>query len=88
MIHHTTVDIDEIETEVLIEFSIVFNEVEIQKITDLETGVAICPDLEGQMTSVGFDSLYSELHEAGCNQLAERHIVNDSCNFENAFNQY
>lgn len=41
MTHITTIEIDEIETEVIIDFSVVFGDIEINQITDVVTGDAI-----------------------------------------------
>lgn len=55
-----TIEIDEVETEVLIDFSSYFGDIEINKITNLETGDAICPDLLDSDLS---DKIYADLDE-------------------------
>jgi hypothetical protein len=59
----TTIEIDEVETEVKIEFEMMFGEAEIDTITDVQTGCAITPDKDGSMTKTAVDSLYDELRE-------------------------
>ncbi len=64
MTHYTTIEIDEVETEVKIEFENRFGEMVITKITEVKTGDTICPDLlEGQMTNTSVTCLYNELYE-------------------------
>lgn len=55
-----TIEIDEIETDVLIDFEMFFGDVEINKITNTETGEAIAPDLLNEFNA---NLLYLELHE-------------------------
>lgn len=45
---YTEILINEIPTEVLIDYDVIGGEPEIDKITDVHTGDAICPDLLGQ----------------------------------------
>lgn len=60
MITIRTIEIEEVETEVLIDFEMQFGNVEINKMTDTETGEAIAPDLLGETNT---DYLYNELYE-------------------------
>lgn len=55
-----TIEIDEVETEISVEFTNQFGEIEIDLITDVNTGNAIAPDLLDKHTS---DIIYDELHE-------------------------
>lgn len=59
--HITTLEIDEVETVVSIDFESDGFSVEIQKITDLDSGDAIAPDLTGQITEIAETALYNEL---------------------------
>lgn len=73
----TTIEIDEVEVNISIEFKAEFGEVEIQLITDIENGCAIAPDLLDKHVS---DQLHNELHEfvAGDEQIElENHYRND-----------
>ena len=64
MQHTLFIEIDEVETEVRVEFTSNFGEVEIQTITDVVSNDNICPDLlDGQMTKIGVERLYDELRE-------------------------
>jgi hypothetical protein len=65
----TTIEIDEVETQVLIHYSAYFSNIEIEKITEIETGDAICPDLLDKKIS---DDLYSEINELESDRRAER----------------
>lgn len=68
----TTIEIDEVETNIEVIFIPQFGEVIIEKITDVDTGDAICPDFferyEGLVTSVALDRLYNEMHELVANE--------------------
>lgn len=64
---YTTIEIDETETELAVEFTAIFGEVEIQKITDVVTGDAICPDLLGEIDGMALDTLYNECYEFAAN---------------------
>jgi len=68
MLHYTTIEIDEIDTEVKIEFESRFGEIEIIKITDIGTGNAIAPDLFNDRLA---NSIYAELHEVAADYNAE-----------------
>lgn len=61
MTSYTTIEIDEIETEVKIEFTNRFGEMEIDLITDIATGNAIAPDLLNEWD-------FENLHEFATNQ--------------------
>lgn len=63
MTHYTTIEINEIETEVKIEFENRFGDIEISKITNVETGDAIDLELPSW--------IYDELHESFCDYEAE-----------------
>lgn len=67
MRHVTTIEINEIETEVLIDFNTYFGQVVINKITDLATGDAIVPDLVDENLS---DKIHNELHEVAADYNA------------------
>lgn len=69
MKHLTTIEIDEIDTEVLIEYRIQFGEPEILFMTDVHTGDAIAPDLLNETRTC---DLLNELHEVWCDEKAER----------------
>lgn len=66
----TTIEIDEIDTEILVEFEKQFGEIIINKMTDAHTGDAIAPDLLDECFST--DNLYYELNEAYSDAMAER----------------
>lgn len=66
----TTIEIDEIDTEVLVDFEKEFGEIIINKMTNSHTGDAIAPDLLGECFST--DNLYYELNEAYADIMAER----------------
>lgn len=59
------IDIDEIETQIEIDFKLQFGEVEILKVTDLETGCEICPVIP--------DEVYLELHEMAMDLMADKY---------------
>jgi hypothetical protein len=59
----TTIEIDEITTDVEIDFINRFGEIEVDKITDSVTGCAICPELS--------DDIYSEMMEMWADVTAE-----------------
>jgi hypothetical protein len=61
MTSYTTIEIDEIETEIKIEFTNRFGEIEIDLITDITTGNAIAPDLLNEWN-------IEDLHEFAANQ--------------------
>lgn len=65
MKHFCTIEIDEIETFIEIDFKLQFGEVEILKVTDLETCCAIVPELP--------DYIYLELHEMAMDLLADKY---------------
>lgn len=65
----TTIDINDIPTEVLVEYRMLNGQPEILFMTDLHEGSAIAPDLLNETHN---DRLYSELHEAYYNERAER----------------
>jgi len=67
----TTIDINDIPTEVLVEYRITFGEPEILFMTDVHTGNAIAPDLLGETDNC---ALLNELHAAWCDERAERFI--------------
>lgn len=56
----TTIEIDECDTKVQIDYTVEFGEVKIDLITDLQTGDAIAPDLMSEMTAT---ILNEELYE-------------------------
>lgn len=66
---YTTLEIDEVSTEVVIDFDIQFGEAEIDRITDVETGNAICPDL---FSSSMQNELLNECEEFAADYSAER----------------
>lgn len=65
----TTVQIDEMETEVLVDFEMQSGEIVINKMTDTHSGDAIAPDLLDETST---DNLYPELYEAYADAMAER----------------
>lgn len=65
--HITTLEIDEIETVVSIDFESDGFSVEIEKITDMESGDAIAPDLAGEITEIQKTCLIDELAEFAAN---------------------
>lgn len=69
MHHTTTIDINDIPTEVLVEYRMTDGYPEILFMTDVYEGSAICPDLLGETNA---DSLYEELNEAYCDERAEK----------------
>lgn len=69
MRHTTLLEIDEIETEVEIDFTIEFGEPVINLMTDIHTGDAIAPDL---MEGFRLCGLLNELHEEAANRTADR----------------
>lgn len=70
--HISTLEIDEIETIVSIDFESNGREVSILKMTDLESGDAICPDLLSEISAI---TLSEELAEFAANFEA-----NKACN--------
>lgn len=64
---YTTIEIDETLTELAVEFTALFGDVEIQKITNVVTGDAICPDLLGEIDGMALDALYDECFEFAAN---------------------
>lgn len=60
----TNIEIDEIETEVLIDFENQFGVIIVNKITDVHTGDAIVPELS--------EAVYAELHEYDADLRAEK----------------
>lgn len=64
MTYITTIEIDEQETDIAIDFKMYFDEVEVQLVTDTATGNAICPELS--------DRVYQEMHEMWHDVMAER----------------
>lgn len=71
--HITTIEIDEVYKAVSIDFkSDGRTEVEILKITDLDNGDAIAPDLNGQMTKIGEVCLYDDLLGFAADMQADR----------------
>lgn len=71
--HQTTLEIDEVLTVVSIDFESDGFSVEIEKITDMESGDAICPDLTGDITEIQKTCLINELAEFAANFEAERY---------------
>jgi hypothetical protein len=69
MNHKTTIEIDENEVEVSIDFEMQFGEPCITLMTDVKTGDAIAPDLLGYSKT---SDLLNELHEKACNEAADR----------------
>lgn len=61
----TTIEIDEIDTEVSIEFTNHFGEIEVLKVTDAETGDAICPELPNEV--------YRDMLEMWADSLADKY---------------
>jgi len=61
---HTTIEIEEVETNIVIDFEMQFGQPIINKITDVESGCAICPDLDETNIS---DILYNEILEYAAN---------------------
>lgn len=68
--HITNLEIDEIETVVSIDFESDGFSVEIEKITDMESGAAIAPDLTGEITEIQNTCLINELCEFAANYEA------------------
>lgn len=62
----TTIDIEEIPTEVMVDFASYFGEIEVNKITSIETGDALGLEIT--------DKLYWELHEAAADMMADNGI--------------
>lgn len=62
----TTLEIDEVSTEVAIDFKSYFGEPEVQLITDLSTGDAICPELS--------DEVYNEMAEMYADLKADNYF--------------
>lgn len=61
----TVIEIEEIETEVSIDFTNQFGEIEVQKVTDVETGDAICPELPNEV--------YRDMLEMWADSLIEKY---------------
>lgn len=62
--HITTIEIEENETVVSIDFNSYFGDIEVSKITNLETGDAIDVELN--------DNIYNELHEMAADFQADK----------------
>lgn len=69
MTAYRTIEIDEVETEVCIEFENQFGDIEITKMTDVESGDAIAPDL---MTPRHYGWLLEDLMETEADIKAEK----------------
>ncbi|HEY4326406.1 MAG TPA: hypothetical protein VGN20_20650 [Mucilaginibacter sp.] len=69
MLAFKTIELDEIETEVAIDFSYNHGEVQITNMTDVVTGDAICPDL---LDADLENSLIVELTEYTSDLFAEK----------------
>lgn len=69
----TTIEINEVETEVSIDFEMYFGDVEISKITDLETGNALGLEIS--------DNTFNELLE----YIADRNAVKNYTKFYHEF---
>jgi len=67
----TTIDINDIPTEVLVEYRILMGEPEILFMTDIHTGDAVAPDLLGETDNI---ALINELHESWCDEQAEKSL--------------
>lgn len=62
MQHSTTLEINEVETEITVHFTNRFHEIEITQIIDVSTGESIAPDLfEDEVTATALASLYEGL---------------------------
>lgn len=69
MLHHTTIQINDLDTEVTVEFHNQFGEIKIGLMTDVLTGDAIAPDLLDEFHSM---LLYAELHMVSAHNEADR----------------
>jgi hypothetical protein len=67
MILIKTIEIDEVETEISIDFSVFFGDVEINQIIDLTTGDSIDVEID--------NSTYNELMEHAADLNAERYYT-------------
>lgn len=65
----TTLEIDELATEVAVDFTIQFGEPVIDRITNQETGDAICPDLFSERVQ---NDLLNECDEYAADYAAEK----------------
>lgn len=72
MIYQTTIEIDEMETEVLIHFEMKFGEPVIIQMIDVFTDEAIAPDLLDEITPFTMTNLLNELHEVAADKLADK----------------
>lgn len=68
-----TIEIDEVETEVLIDFEMYFGDIEFNKFTDLETGNAIEVEID--------NNLYNDLLEMAADYKAEKGLSKYKVNY-------